>query len=563
MASTVDHAHFLAVWLEGLLYGVYVVLFLGCFYILYTRPVNGTRPTVILSALALMFLLNTVHVVGTLRYVELAFFNTQPGGAPVYLSDRSQPLNILNKVIYASVVIIGDILPSIMLLVATSATGFTLVAFYSLLKPGDSVFSGQMAVLTPATLILSLVSNILTTGLIAYRIRSVSKAVKFTPLAPSKSVALARNYRYSLAVIIESGAIYPIFLILGCILYLAGLNEQAIITGSMCQRIVPTLAVLMVRLGLSRYDAAYADQHQSTANHTMVPSRSYPLQGFRADNSVSSGGRKSLVGQRSFSRMSSTYDEEDMIKADGASEILDMPDPSVISLPSTELAATSTSDLSHCPLNEKPNHLRGVMKLDRPMSIHLQRTVFQHIDAPSQSIPSMTGLNHKTDRIIEIAVLITNGKLETVDEGINYVIKTDKKILDEMDPWCVTQHAKTGLTEACINSPHDFDFVSAAVLEYVKRWIPEPRVGILAGSSVHADKAFLGESMPDLVKHLHYRIVDVSTIKELCYRWYPGHRRSVAETSHRALDDIRGSIEELRFYKQTIFKDKPFAPPAA
>ncbi|KAG8888082.1 hypothetical protein FRB98_008419 [Tulasnella sp. 332] len=133
----------------------------------------------------------------------------------------------------------------------------------------------------------------------------------------------------------------------------------------------------------------------------------------------------------------------------------------------------------------------------------------------------MTGLDYKKDRIIEIAVLITNKDLELVDDGLEFVIHTDKDVLDNMNEWCVDQHGKSGLTQACLESPHQYADVSASVLSYVKEWIPQHRAGVLAGSSVHCDKAFLAEGMPDLVEHLHYRIIDVSTVKELAQRWYP------------------------------------------
>ncbi|KAG8717969.1 hypothetical protein FRC08_006212 [Ceratobasidium sp. 394] len=184
----------------------------------------------------------------------------------------------------------------------------------------------------------------------------------------------------------------------------------------------------------------------------------------------------------------------------------------------------------------------------------------------------MTGLDSTSDRIIEIAVLITNGNLDLVDEaGCHYVVKTKKEVLDNMGEWCTTQHGKSGLTSQAINSPHAPQEVAAHVLAYIKRWVPEPRTGMLAGNSVHADATFLRAKGPDsdeksargvwnaIIDHLHYRIVDVSTVKELCRRWYPDEARryreeSPKESSHRALDDIRGSIAELKFYRNAIFK---------
>ncbi|KAG9312410.1 ribonuclease H-like domain-containing protein [Chiua virens] len=167
----------------------------------------------------------------------------------------------------------------------------------------------------------------------------------------------------------------------------------------------------------------------------------------------------------------------------------------------------------------------------------------------------MTGLNPKHDKLLEIAVIITDGNLNAVDDGIQFAIKKDKTILENMDQWCIDQHGRLGLTQACLDSPHSKDDVSKAVLEYVKKWIPEKRTGVLAGNSVHFDRSFLVEEMPEVVDWLHYRKPDVSSIKELCRRWYPG-KEAPQEISgrHRALQDIRGSIRELAWYRQNIFR---------
>ncbi|KAF8911469.1 ribonuclease H-like domain-containing protein [Gymnopilus junonius] len=167
----------------------------------------------------------------------------------------------------------------------------------------------------------------------------------------------------------------------------------------------------------------------------------------------------------------------------------------------------------------------------------------------------MTGLDHKNDKIIEIAILITNGNLDLVDEGIEYIIHVDKEHLDGMGEWCTEQHRRSGLTKACMDSPHKLEFVSKQVLDYIKKWIPNEKTGVLAGSSVHVDKMFLHEQMPEVVDWLHYRIVDVSTVKEISRRWYlnKGAAPQNPEISHRALDDIKASIRELQWYRQNIF----------
>ncbi|OWZ60163.1 oligoribonuclease [Cryptococcus neoformans c45] len=170
----------------------------------------------------------------------------------------------------------------------------------------------------------------------------------------------------------------------------------------------------------------------------------------------------------------------------------------------------------------------------------------------------MTGLDFLNDRIIEIAVIITDGRLNPVDEGINYIIKTPKEVLDNMGDWCTEQHGKSGLTQACLDSPYSYDTVVEKVLDYIRRWIPERGAGLLAGSSVHADMRFMLMGMPEVMKHLSYRILDVSSVKEICRRWYPKVRAQeqesrTTECSHRALDDIRASIQELKFYRDNIF----------
>lgn len=168
----------------------------------------------------------------------------------------------------------------------------------------------------------------------------------------------------------------------------------------------------------------------------------------------------------------------------------------------------------------------------------------------------MTGLDHKKDKIIEIAVLVTDGNLQIVDEGIDYVVRTEKSILDGMDGWCTKTHGESGLTQACLTSQWTHDIVRQKVLSYIQKWVPH-NTGVLAGSSVHVDRLFLLEQMPEVVNWLRYRIVDVSSVKELSHRWYPSLRDRPHETTHRALDDIKSSIEELKRYRALIFNPSP------
>jgi len=173
----------------------------------------------------------------------------------------------------------------------------------------------------------------------------------------------------------------------------------------------------------------------------------------------------------------------------------------------------------------------------------------------------MTGLDPKKDKILEVAVLITNGNLELVDEGVQFIVRCSKQHLDGMDEWCTKQHGQSGLTDACLKSPHTSEYVKDQVLAYIKKWVPGTRVGVLAGNSVHVDRVFLSAEWPEIVEHLHYRIVDVSSIKELSRRWFPTmslvRPQEQEESSHRALDDIRGSISELKWYRKNIFIPPP------
>ncbi|KAJ8076871.1 Phosphatidylinositol 3,4,5-trisphosphate-dependent Rac exchanger 2 protein [Marasmius tenuissimus] len=133
------------------------------------------------------------------------------------------------------------------------------------------------------------------------------------------------------------------------------------------------------------------------------------------------------------------------------------------------------------------------------------------VDGPMVWIDcEMTGLDPETDKIMEIAVLITNGNMELVDEGIEYVIRLDKQQLDGMGEWCTKQHGESGLTKACLSSPFAKDYVQNAVLSYIKKWVPNERTGVLAGNSVHMDRVFLKKEMPEVVDWLHYRYLSPS-----------------------------------------------------
>ena len=171
----------------------------------------------------------------------------------------------------------------------------------------------------------------------------------------------------------------------------------------------------------------------------------------------------------------------------------------------------------------------------------------------------MTGLSLERDALVEIAAIVTEADLTEVDEGISLVIRPDDlTVLDGMDDVVVDMHTTSGLiTEIPDGVP--LAQAQAAVLEYVKRHVPEARRAPLAGSSVYVDRGFIARDMPELDAHLHYRLIDVSTIKELARRWYPRvYFAAPAKTgNHRALGDIRDSIAELRYYRDAIFVPQP------
>ncbi|KAF8980772.1 Oligoribonuclease, mitochondrial [Entomortierella lignicola] len=167
----------------------------------------------------------------------------------------------------------------------------------------------------------------------------------------------------------------------------------------------------------------------------------------------------------------------------------------------------------------------------------------------------MTGLE-ATDKLIEIAVIVTDDELNIVAEGPNLIIHQPKEVMDRMNQWCIEHHGASGLTAAVLDSKVSTDEACHQVLDFIKKHIPEPRRGILAGNSVHADKVFLEREMRPIIDHLHYRIVDVSTVKELTRRWYPKDFKQAPQKkeAHRALDDIKESIKELEYYRRAVFK---------
>jgi oligoribonuclease len=170
----------------------------------------------------------------------------------------------------------------------------------------------------------------------------------------------------------------------------------------------------------------------------------------------------------------------------------------------------------------------------------------------------MTGLDPSIDEIVEIACIVTDGELNELDAGISLVVVGSESALAQMDDVVVKMHTESGLIDE-IAGGISLTEAEQLVLEYVKKHAPEARKAPLAGSSVYVDRGFLSRYMPDLDGHLHYRLVDVSSIKELVRRWYPRVYFATPEKrgNHRALGDIRESIAEMRYYRDAVFVPQP------
>jgi oligoribonuclease len=180
----------------------------------------------------------------------------------------------------------------------------------------------------------------------------------------------------------------------------------------------------------------------------------------------------------------------------------------------------------------------------------------------------MTGLDPERDVVLEIAALVTDSQLEPVGEGIDIVVAQPAAALEGMVEVVRDMHARSGLTDAVLASSVTLADAEAQVLALVKEHVPEPRTVPLCGNSIATDRTFIVRHMPALDAWLHYRMIDVSSIKELARRWYPKayYGAPVKAGGHRALADIRESGEELRYYRSAIFvppADAPSAPAQA
>jgi len=166
----------------------------------------------------------------------------------------------------------------------------------------------------------------------------------------------------------------------------------------------------------------------------------------------------------------------------------------------------------------------------------------------------MTGLDLDRHVIVEIACLVTDGDLNPLDDGVTFVVKADEAQMSEMDEFVINMHTKSGLLPE-IPDGIELRDAELKVLEYIKQHVTEARKVPLAGSSIYVDRGFLNRYMPELDSYLHYRLVDVSSVKELCRRWFPRTYFASPEKvgNHRALGDIADSIRELTYYRKLIF----------
>jgi len=171
----------------------------------------------------------------------------------------------------------------------------------------------------------------------------------------------------------------------------------------------------------------------------------------------------------------------------------------------------------------------------------------------------MTGLRLDSDKLIEVAALVTDSDLNILGEGVDIVIHADDAALAAMPPVVQEMHARSGLTEEVRRSVVTMDEAQQQVMDYITQYAPTAGSVPLAGNSIATDRGFIARDMPALDAHLHYRMIDVSSIKELCRRWYPRIYFGQPEKglTHRALADIRESIRELEYYRRTAFVPAP------
>ena len=174
----------------------------------------------------------------------------------------------------------------------------------------------------------------------------------------------------------------------------------------------------------------------------------------------------------------------------------------------------------------------------------------------------MTGLDVHSDKLIEIAALVTDADLNILGDGIDVVIHADDAALSSMIEVVAEMHSRSGLIDEVKASAVDVETAEMMVLDYIGAHVKQPKTAPLAGNSIATDRSFIARDMPKLDSFLHYRMIDVSSIKELCRRWYPRiyFGQPTKGLAHRALADIHESIRELQFYRRTAFVPPPGPP---
>ncbi len=170
----------------------------------------------------------------------------------------------------------------------------------------------------------------------------------------------------------------------------------------------------------------------------------------------------------------------------------------------------------------------------------------------------MTGLDPVADALVEVAVVVTDSELTVLGEGVDVVIRPPAEAVEQMNDFVRAMHTSSGLIEE-LDRGLTMAEAEERVLDYIRTWVPDPGKAPLAGNSVGTDKVFLARDMPTLAEHLHYRVIDVSSVKELARRWYPRiyFQSPKKNGGHRALADILESIDELRYYRAAMFVPQP------
>ena len=219
----------------------------------------------------------------------------------------------------------------------------------------------------------------------------------------------------------------------------------------------------------------------------------------------------------------------------------------------SEPTATATSPASTMP---KPatSPSRSLRRLQEPLSYR------KTMDDPNKRMVWIDLENDRfglgTESIIEIATIITDSELNIIAEGPNLAISVAEELIEGMDEWNTRHHFGSGLIDRVRNDSVSLEEAERQTLEFIKEHVPK-RTAPLCGNSVWNDRQFLVKEMPSVAKYLHYRMVDVSTIKELARRWYPGLPKFEKKGAHLALDDIRESVYELVHFRELIFTDRP------